>query len=217
MNKTSDKNDQKADRQIFVTRDALTHMLSYISGKTVDLGAGTAKYKSLILPRTSEYITFDIAPHAAIDIVGDIEHTPFKDEEFDTVVSTQVLEHVRRPWLVVKEMHRILKPGGTVVLTAPFLVQHHGHPDDYFRYTTSGIKSLFEDQDFEVVESSAYGKLHAVFAEMFHFSYFNPYDKPLSRVRRKILSISQHVFRALDKRSRSQTIYANVYIIARKR
>ena len=208
---------QRHDSRIFTTRDALIHALPYLSGKTADLGAGAAKYKPLILPHASGYVAFDIAPGPAIDVTGDIERTPFKDDEFDTIISTQVLEHVRRPWLVVEEMRRILKPGGIAFITAPFLVQHHGHPDDFFRYTTSGIASLFADRGFEIIESAGYGRTFGVLSEMLHFSYFDPYGKPLSRVRRKILTIMGDVFRALDARSRSRAIYANVYVIARKR
>lgn len=214
--KTTERTPAVKNNILYATRDALVHMLPYVSGRTVDLGAGTAKYKPLIQPHTTEYITFDLSPHSSIDVVGDIEATPFADNEFDTVVSTQVLEHVRRPWMVAQEIHRILKPGGILILTAPFLVQHHGHPDDYFRFTTSGITTLFEDQGFEIIESAGYGKTFSVLSEMLHFTFFNPYSKPLSRIKRKVLAIIQSTLRKLDTRSKSKTIYANVYVIAKK-
>jgi len=58
---------------------------------------------------------------------------PFKDNVFDTVICTQVIEHVPRPWLVVHEIYRVLKEGGHLLLSTPFLYPYHLEPRDYFR------------------------------------------------------------------------------------
>ncbi len=110
------------------TRELVEYTKKYIKGKTLDFGAGNAKYKNIIKPRTSEYITFDVVPGKNIDVVGNALNSPFQDESFDTVVSTQVLEHVEKPWLMIKEIGRILKRGGVCILSAPFMVPYHADP-----------------------------------------------------------------------------------------
>lgn len=199
------------------TRDVVEYTLQYVKGKTIDLGAGNAKYKSLIKPKTSEYITFDISPGPNIDIVGDILNLPFGENTFDTIVSTQVLEHVTKPWIMVKEMHRVTKPGGLVILSAPFLIQYHADPYDYFRYTKEGMQGLFKDVGFSVVECNSYGSFFGVLSEMIHFTFFNPYThKKKSRLTLSFLRAVESTAAFLDRQIPIKTIYPNVYIVAKK-
>ncbi len=187
----------------------------YIKGKTLDLGAGLAKYRDIIKNKATEYITFDIKPGPNIDVVGDILDIPFENESFDTVISTQVIEHVRKPTAVVSEIYRILKPSGICILTAPFLVPYHPDPGDYFRYSKEGLKILFVDKGFEIIEYESYGKFFTVLYEFIRFSYLNPYRKSKRGswlISRFLMSLAKF----LDKFCKSEIIYANVYIIARK-
>ncbi len=75
----------------------------------------------------------------------DIHKMPYNNEEFDYVMADQVLEHVRKPWVAVKEVHRILKKNGLIIFTTCLLQHIHGVPDDYWRFTKDGLKVLFED------------------------------------------------------------------------
>ncbi|MHA1751331.1 MAG: class I SAM-dependent methyltransferase, partial [Candidatus Helarchaeota archaeon] len=100
------------------TREVIKYSLKYISGKTLDLGAGSAKYRNIIKQKASEYITFDMIPGPHIDVVGNVLDLPFEDKTFDTIISTQVLEHVEKPWIMIKEIHRVLKKNGICILTA---------------------------------------------------------------------------------------------------
>ncbi len=104
------------------TREILLYLMKYVSGRVLDFGSGRAKYKSVILTHAESYMAFDMIPGPNVDVAGDVLNTPFSDSEFDTIISTQVLEHVAKPWLMIKEIGRILKPGGVCVLTVPFLV-----------------------------------------------------------------------------------------------
>ena len=198
------------------TREIVKHSLKYIFGKTLDLGAGSSKYRNIIEKRTSEYVTFDMIKKEGIDVVGDILNLSFKDESFDTVISTQVLEHVEKPWIMVKEIQRILRKDGICILTAPFLVPYHADPCDYFRYTKKGIESLFKNENFEIIECDGYGKTFSVLSEFFHFSFFNPYKKQKIGSRRIILFV-ERLAKFLDKFSRNKIIYTNVFIIAKKK
>lgn len=200
------------------TREVIQHTISYVYGKTVDLGAGNAKYKSIIKAHTSEYITFDMVPGPHIDVVGDILNLPFESNTFDTVVSTQVLEHVTKPWVMVSEINRILKRDGIIILSAPFMIPYHADPHDYFRYTKEGMTGLFKDAGFNVLECESYGGLFTVFSEMIHFTLLNPYEGKSSKpIQVRIIRIIERMAAFLDRIFPVKIIYPNVYIVAKKK
>ena len=98
-------------------------------------------------------LTVNIAPSSDTDIVADAQLLPFKDNSVDGVFILLVLEHVPCPFEIAKEIHRVLKPGGFVFATLPFLQVMHENPKDYFRYTPDGIRELFlkfEEQSLQV-------------------------------------------------------------------
>lgn len=75
----------------------------------------------------------------------DMQNMPYNDNTFDYVVADQVLEHVRKPWIGVEEIRRVLKPGGIAIITTCLMQRIHGVPDDYFRFTPEGLKVLCEN------------------------------------------------------------------------
>ncbi len=199
------------------TREVIKYSLKYISGKTLDLGAGSAKYRDIIKQRSSEYIAFDMVDGENIDVVGSVFDLPFDDDQFDTIISTQVLEHIEKPWIMIREIHRTLKKDGICILTAPFLQPYHRDPGDFFRYTKDGLVSLFKDQGFIVIECDYYTEVFSTIAEFIKFIFFNPYKgKDRGRLRWKILRTIQKVSKFLDRFTKSSRIYANSYIIVRK-
>ncbi|MFZ2484781.1 MAG: class I SAM-dependent methyltransferase [Minisyncoccia bacterium] len=200
------------------TRAVVTYLSKYISGNTLDFGAGSAKYRNIIAPHTSKYTTFDVIGGENIDIVGDAHKPPFIDKTFDTVISTQMLEHVERPWVIVGEIKRILKPGGICIITAPFMIPYHADPHDFFRYTKEGLGSLFKNEKFEILESGSYGKAPSVLAEMIHFSFFSHYKILTGRKnlwRSRVMRILKALGYKLDTLVSGKVIYANVYVVAR--
>jgi glycosyltransferase involved in cell wall biosynthesis len=98
-----------------------------------------------------DFINVDIYPFPEVDIVADAAKLPFRDNSIDGVVSESVLEHVADPLIVAAELKRILKPGGYIYVSAPFIHPYHASPDDFNRWTISGLKHLFKE--LEVVES----------------------------------------------------------------
>ena len=198
------------------TREIIEYSLKYISGKTLDLGAGSAKYRNIIKKKSSEYVTLDVIPGENIDIVGDVLDLPFEDESFNTIISTQVLEHVEKPWIMVKEVRRVLKKNGICILTAPFLIPYHADPHDYFRYTTEGIKSLLRNENFEVLECDSYGRMFLVLSEFLHLLWFNPY-KETKRGSWRINRLMVRMAQFFNKFSKNKIMYNSVYIIAKKK
>jgi SAM-dependent methyltransferase len=118
----------------------------------LDLG-GVGRYRGL-LPK-GRLLTLDLDSRHRPMVVGRAEKIPFPDATFDLVVSTEMLEHCPEPGKIAAEVHRVLKPGGTVVLSTPFIYVVHGWPNDYYRYTASGLEHLF--QHFDRVEVVSFG------------------------------------------------------------
>ena len=80
-----------------------------------------------------------------MDIVADALNLPFKDEVIDCIVSTSFIEHIKSPSVFVKEIQRCIKSGGITVHSIPFLYPYHSSPQDYSRFTHTGIKNLFRN------------------------------------------------------------------------
>lgn len=100
-----------------------------------------------------EYKVLDKVPDYHPDIVGDIHALPLPNQSVDAIICVSVLEHIEDPQLAVKEMYRVLKPGGFCYIYAPFLYYYHpmkGYYKDFFRFTRDGLEHLF--RDFSSVE-----------------------------------------------------------------
>lgn len=189
----------------------------YVSGRTLDLGAGNAKYAYLIKPHATEYVTCDVMPGPNIDFVEDVHNLSFPDESFDTVVCTQVLEHVKEPWVVAEQIARVLRPGGYAIVSAPFLIGYHADPHDYFRFTDQGFKYLFERLNMEVVKSIPFGGIFVILNEMYKLNYCNQYiHKNPGRLRLLLFRLFSSACRFCDRWFPDPKFhYANNFLIVR--
>jgi SAM-dependent methyltransferase len=124
-----------------------------VHGRLLDVGCGTKPYERFF--QVDEYVGLDIesartrATRAA-DQYYDGRRFPFVDASFDAVLCNQVLEHVFNPNEFVAEMRRVLKPGGCLILTVPFVWDEHEQPFDYARYSSFGLRALFEHHGFAI-------------------------------------------------------------------
>jgi ubiquinone/menaquinone biosynthesis C-methylase UbiE len=121
----------------------------------LDAGAGRAPYRDLFAHtryETADFLAVKGKKYVTPDYVCDLAEIPVKDARFDHVLLTQVLEHIPEPARVVAELSRVLKPGGTLWLTAPLFYAEHERPYDFFRYTQFGLRHLLESERFEVLE-----------------------------------------------------------------
>lgn len=122
-----------------------------IRGDVLDAGAGKLPYRHLVRPLATTYQSLDLQKtHAELDHVGDIQAMPLPSERFDTVVSFEVLEHVPDPEKALREIFRVLRPGGKLVMSVPHLFYLHNEPNDYFRYTKYGLRILLDRAGFRV-------------------------------------------------------------------
>jgi len=88
-------------------------------------------------------INSDVHNQFGVDIVFDAHNIPFKDNTFQLVYSSQVLEHTLQPWVVSKEINRVTKTGGFIHTEVPFCFPYHGQPYDFYRFTPGGLRLLF--------------------------------------------------------------------------
>jgi SAM-dependent methyltransferase len=121
----------------------------------LDAGSGRAPYRDLFAHaryETADFMAVEGKRYAEQDYVCDLAAIPVEDGRFDHVLLTQVLEHIPEPGRVLAELHRVLRPGGTLWLTAPLFYAEHERPYDFFRYTQFGLRHLLEGAGFEVWE-----------------------------------------------------------------
>jgi SAM-dependent methyltransferase len=123
-------------------RDRLLKTRVAVRGRALDVGSGWRAFGWNAL-------RMDIEPGFKPDVVGDAERLGFRDASFDTIMVLDVLEHLRRPFLAVDEIVRVLKPGGTLYLTVPFCYPRHGV--EYYRFTELGLRDMLAGLDVDVV------------------------------------------------------------------
>lgn len=137
----------------------------------MDFGCGQKPYRSLFL--VDEYIGVDFEnpghPHIneSIDIFYDGKTIPFPDESFDSIFSSEVFEHIFNLPEIIKELNRVLKPGGNILITCPFAFCEHEIPNDYARYTSYAIRDLFIKNGFEVIQQVKTGNSIEALSQMY--------------------------------------------------
>ena len=135
-----------------ITRKHLRPFLERYATDTVvlEIGGGRVStnhsYEDLFPNRH----TYDLDPIRQPDTVGAAHNLLFGDDSFECVLCTEVLEHLHTPQKAIDEMKRVLRPGGTLILTTRFVFPIHDAPNDYFRYTKYGLQHLF--RDWEMIE-----------------------------------------------------------------
>jgi len=131
----------------------------YARGKLVDLGCGDMPFRHLIADRVSAYDSLDLFPRSdKVTYTGDIQNmNMIASESYDTAICIEVLEHVPDPFQAMREISRILKPGGVLILSVPHLSRLHDEPHDYYRYTRYGIRCLLEQGELIVLSVNKRG------------------------------------------------------------
>lgn len=130
-----------------------TLLRTHASGVLADVGCGEKPYAALTEGLVSKHIGIDHADSehgkARVDIYATAYHTTLADSSVNTVLCTTLLEHVERPADAIREMFRILEPGGPVILSAPMFWHLHEEPRDFYRYTPHGMRHLLAEAGFQ--------------------------------------------------------------------
>jgi SAM-dependent methyltransferase len=198
---------------------ALTYVARrYARGQLLDIGCGTKPWRSVFAPHVDAHIGADHAGtlHGLdeVDLVSDAYSVPLDDGSVDTILLTEVLEHLERPQDALAECARLLRPGGHVILTTPFSWPLHEEPRDFYRFSPHGLRYLAEGAGFEVVELRPLAGIWATLS--LHFSY------ALLRHRRRAprlvdaLSLSaQRMGSALERLDRQEILSWNHLLVGR--
>jgi SAM-dependent methyltransferase len=137
------------DLQTNSIRRDLQPTLAGFRGKLLDVGCGNGPFRHLLDPAATTYQGVDVEEAAAFGyrnpavVYYDGRVLPFPDASFDAVLCTEVIEHIPDPAETIREMHRVLKPGGLLLVTLPWSARFHYQPHDYHRYTPSMLATLF--------------------------------------------------------------------------
>jgi SAM-dependent methyltransferase len=130
-----------------IEEEARRRLAGRSDAKVLDIGCGQKPYLPFFSPFAGKYVGVDLAPGPYVDVVAPAEELPFPDASFDLVLCTQALEHVAEPGKVLAEIHRVLAPGGTALVSVPFVFLYHPDPvesdQDYWRWTHSGLRRSF--------------------------------------------------------------------------
>jgi SAM-dependent methyltransferase len=135
-------------------RTVVPLMRRTLTGRLIDIGCGDMPFREYVAAQVTAYDSLDITPHSEdVTFVGDVRDMPMvPSADYDAVVCFEVLEHIADPCQALREIARILKPGGVFIISAPHLSRLHDLPHDYFRFTSYGLRHLLEKAGFEVLE-----------------------------------------------------------------
>jgi SAM-dependent methyltransferase len=132
---------------------------SYAGGVILDIGCGDRPYEKIFSSEKYIGAEWPQSQHSNTkpDVFMDALDLPFKTGSFDTVVCTEVLEHLPNAGPALQEISRVLKRDGHFILSVPFFYLIHESPHDYYRYTSFGLRKLLEDSHFTVVRMDPRG------------------------------------------------------------
>lgn len=181
-------------------RDAIrARAKQHASGRLIDIGCGSKQYEHLLAPYVTKHVGVDQAgsPHGAthIDIVASAYEIPVESGSFDTALMTEVLEHLEEPQAALRECARVLRPGGVLILTAPFIWHLHEEPRDFYRYSKYGLEHLLVTAGFEIVEMTALGGFWTTFAQLLAYN-LEPLDRGIVRMSHVMPVIGEALIRA---------------------
>ena len=149
----------------------LRHAAPMTKGVLLDVGCGRKPYEAIFKPFVSEYIGIENettyvetadAESSAADYYYDGSRLPFDDSSFDTIISVSVFEHTPDPQFLFKEMTRVLKHGGIMIIHVPFSFRLHEEPHDYYRFTCHALRALCETNNLYVKDILPQGSLWTV-------------------------------------------------------
>jgi SAM-dependent methyltransferase len=209
-------------RNLFLS---INNSAKYLYGRMMDFGCGCKPYENLF--EVKEYIGVDIKVsghnhmNSKVDIYYDGTTLPFNDEYFDSVFSSEVFEHIANINEILKEINRVMKPGGKLLATTPFVWPEHEVPYDNYRYTSFGMKHLLESNGFNVLSIAKVGGTIDVLTQLLTFSILNrllSLPRPLGIFIGAFVIPPINIFGVLMSKlfNKGDTLYLNLVVIAEK-
>lgn len=147
-------------------RQSVEDLVPFAQGWLLDVGVSEGPYRAVFEPAVERYVGLEYPPSIldkqpelwdildrakrSVEVFGDGNRLPFSDQSFDTVMCTEVLEHLPEPPTALAEMARVLRPGGRMLFTVPFSQPLHELPSDYYRFTPSALEYLVRGAGLEL-------------------------------------------------------------------
>jgi SAM-dependent methyltransferase len=204
---------------------ALRDLGPELRGEVLDVGCGRKPYRSLTA--ATRYVGVDVdSPatrgHGDVDVFYDGRTLPFAGASFDGVLCSQVFEHVFAPREFLAELARVLRPGGTLLLTTPVAWDEHEQPHDFARYSSFGLRATLEAAGFEVVtqrKTCADGRALAQLATAYLFKTTGSGSKPLNALAQFAIIAPVTLLGALAAAMlpRNADFYLDNVVLARRR
>ena len=125
-----------------------------VSGRTLIVGSKLYEGREDRRLRYREAIGVDMLEGDGVDVVHNLENGPFirGASAFSHVDCVSVMEHSMRPWDMARTLQTMMHVGASIYVNVPFIWRVHAYPDDYFRFTAAGVRSLFPDIEWDVVK-----------------------------------------------------------------
>ena len=190
--------------------------------RVLDVGCGVKPYYPFFEPHASEYVGVDVVENPAADVRGPVEALPVADASFDVVLCNQVLEHCDDPAQAVRELRRVVAPGGRVLASTHGVQVYHPSPNDLWRWTHAGLERLFTaNGDWASVTVSPSGGTAACIAMLLAtYVDLSARRARLAPLGRALVSGLNRGGGALDARlpmlrePRPGTLFANYHVVA---
>lgn len=150
----------------------------YAKGRLLDLGCGNVPLYEFYKDITDEVVCVDwensFHENKFLDYQFNL-NLPFPKnlEKFDTIITTDVLEHIEEPNVFFSEIVKLLKDDGKLILSTPFLYWIHEAPYDYYRYTEFKLRNLCKQNNLEIIQLKPYGGINEVLADLIAKSFAN--------------------------------------------
>lgn len=199
----------------------------YAAGKLFDIGCGNKPYYDIVAPFIEEYSGCDIvqSSNQCVDILCPANNIPLPNNSFNTVISTQTIEHVEDHQGLLNEAFRLLKTNGHLILSGPLYWPLHEEPYDFFRFTKHGFTYILEKAGFEVVSIKSNGGkwsvagqalIHALVPDIYTGKGFR--RKTLKKIFKLIGGVRtiNRLFAYLDDTNTDYTNTMNYVVVARK-
>ena len=205
---------------IYVVRRAIFGALMkyrrHYKGTLLDIGCGHMPYREVLLAKpghVSKYIGLDLVDniYQKPDLEWDGQHIPLEDESVGCALATEVFEHCPDPEVVMREALRVLKTGGTLFFTVPFLWPLHCVPHDEYRYTPFALERHLRAAGFSQIEIRALGGWDASLAQLIGLWARR---RPMPRILRALVcGLATPLVYILDSRDRPPSTFGESSMI----
>ncbi|MFZ0665431.1 MAG: methyltransferase domain-containing protein [Acidimicrobiales bacterium] len=186
----------------------------------VNLGAGVERIFVDSLTGKAAVSRVGLPHIGTVDLFGDVMQFPLRDGSVDLFLSSSVMEHVTDPELGIAEMSRVIRPGGLVYAEIPFIRSYHMEPQDFQRYTISGIEALFARHDFELVDkgvcSGPFTAIALIIGDMANAFLKGRYSSLLVPMVYWLVHPLKYLDRLVEGRSAAEFQACNFYYLGRR-